>query len=447
VEKFIRQLPLVIAIILMISNCESANDPLGGNDGSSGGSGGWGSSGGSGSSTSGGSGQAGPGVQVSVTDPSDSVVVDLPQQIGGQWQNLKTRLSTVTKYDIYNRLTGYYQDMLKTANNRTAGMSNQTMQMGSMQQQGLLFQGGGAQPFQPINPMGQPYQQVNQGGQVNQAQVNYLQQAAQVAQMNQDQLNQYAQRLGQEVQALQAQNQQLQMQLQMGGASNESIGSMADHGGDFGNSHNEEEGETECAEDRQKLEEIAHALGVEVGADLVSIVEEKIGGAKESENSEEGKEWEEKYQELAALIPVEKGEAPEEALQRLFSQKKKSKRISQAEEPEEENDQDEDEERDANPAKRETQNAAEALTESPSIEEEKEPEEMEEHIFDLSIAPKSLTAVQEEQLQEWRARRGELMKMAGCALSETSAGLTTPQEWALLREAFDKLRRYAQCPE
>jgi len=488
VEKFIRQLPLVIAIILMISNCESANDQFGddGSDGnggfgsagggasssrgSSGGSGGnFGSGGGFGGNSGGGfggnsggaSGQSGPGVQVSVTDPSDSVVVDLPQQVGGAWNMAKTRLSTVTKYDIYTRLTSYYQDMVKTGNNQAAasiGQANQVaqqVQMGRMQQQGLMFQGGQGgmvQPFQqmnpinPMNPMGQSYQQFAPGGQTNPAQVNYLlQQQAQVANMNQANLQQYAQRLAQEIQALQVQNQQLQVQVQRDGASGESIGETAGSYGDFGGMG---ESEGDCAADREKLEAIAELLNAKVSDDLASLVEEKIGGEKESEDSDEGKTWEEKYQELASLVPAKRGETPEEALERLFPEAKKGKRVVQREEDkdedeDEEDGQDEDEESDERPVKRNVRKAGKESATSESIEEDLE--EIEEHVFDPSKAPKSLTNAQKAQLEEWKERRDELMKMGGCSLSEATAELTAPQQWELLKEAFEMLRQYAEC--
>jgi hypothetical protein len=457
VEKFIRQLPLVIAIILMISNCESANDPSGGNDGGNGGF--FGANDPSGGNASGG-GASGQGVQVSVTDPSDSVVVDLPQQIGGQWQTVKTRLSTVTKYDIFNRLTGYYQDMAKQTNNRVGGMANQAMQMGGMQQQGLLFQGGGAQPFQAmnpqimnpmgqqfqqVNPMGQQFQQINPMGpqfqQVNQGQINNLQQVAQIATMNQAQLMQYAQRLNQEIQALQMQNQQLKMQSQQQGEMGASHESMESMSGDFGANNGDEEahvteqGETECAEDRKKLEEIADVLDADVSQDLAKLIKEKIDKEKESESSQEN-EWEEKYQELTSLIPVEEGETPEEALQRFFSKKKKviRKPRSQISQPAED-------EGSARPANGKTI----AKGGNGSVPVEEEDEEQEEHTFDPRSAPKSLTQQEEKQLEEWKGRRDELMKMAGCPVPQVTAQLTEPQQWALLKSAFEKLRRYAQC--
>ena len=58
------------------------------------------------------------------SDPSDGIVVQLPQQSGGQWQMVSTKLGTVTKYDIYTRLSSYYADLSKTTNLQTQMMNN-----------------------------------------------------------------------------------------------------------------------------------------------------------------------------------------------------------------------------------------------------------------------------------------------------------------------------------
>lgn len=80
-----------------------------------------------GGSSSGGGDQGG-------SDPSDGITVSLPQKNGATWTMVQTRLSTVTKYDMYTRLTSYYTDLTKQT-----GLQTQVAQS----QLGGLGLGGG----------------------------------------------------------------------------------------------------------------------------------------------------------------------------------------------------------------------------------------------------------------------------------------------------------------
>ena len=440
-EKFIRQLPLVIAIILMISNCESANDSIDVNgdgssgsgsfsdsgDGSGGSGGGFGGGSDDGSNDGSGGGSTGgstggpnsnpssstttpaqtPPVAACVSDPSDSVSVQMPQQVAGQWQMSNVSLSTLTKYQIYQKLSAYYQDSGKV----TGAQAAQVMQMASMQQPGM-FPGGGMMGMMGGGMMGS------------------MAQMPQMAQMNQIQVQQYVQALMQQMQILQVQNQQLEMKVKAEQVST----TMSGDYGDFGSSDVEEDRDSSekygekghtTEEMHEKLEAIANMLGVPVTDDLAAIVEERLGSEKTEKSSEKGADetskWEEKYQDLAGLVPTENGETAEQALRRLF------------------------------PAQAKIHDDA-VLVQSSKKENEEELEgeagnEEEYYTFDPKTAPKSLTPAEEKQLETWKEERATLMDTAGCSLSEAVEQLTLPQQWALLKEAFARLHQHGECQQ
>ncbi len=494
VEKFIRQLPLVIAIILMISNCQSANDSYNGDDGS-GGFGGAGTGGGGGPAGSGGSmgfgggasagSQGGAGMPTGASDPSDGIVVQLPQQSGGQWQMVSTKLSTVTKYDIYTRLSSYYGDLSKTTNlqtqmiNNRAAMGSGMAPGGSMMQGGMMgggmmqnnVMGGG---MMQAGMMGGGYGGYPGGGypggrMMPQMMTPNVQatQMAQVAQMNAAQLQQRVQMLMQQLYMVQMQNQQLQAQGQAGGTGND--------GDDMDSSQNSNlggAGQTQsCQQAEAKLKEIATLLGVEEESDLATIIEERINKASEEKGTEEkeGSNWEEQYNTLADMIPKEEGETAEQALGRILegSQKvgtqrlRSSSRAGSRDVQDEETSGDDDDATDVAvndeaPVKYEVlredslgddlrTNTEEVEEDRTLDEEELEVKEIATHVFDPKAAPASLSAAQKAQLVAWREKRAELEKMSGCAPKEHS--FSDAQEWAFLKQAFEELQKFARCSE
>lgn len=506
VEKFIRQLPLVIAIILMISNCQSANDSYNGDDGS-GGFGGTGTGGGGGSAGSGGSmgfgggasagSQGGAGISTGASDPSDGIVVQLPQQSGGQWQMVSTKLSTVTKYDIYTRLSSYYGDLSKTTNLQTQMINNRaamgsgmapggSMMGGSMMPGGMMqnnMMGGG---MMQAGMMGGGYGDYPGGGypggrMMPQMMTPNVQatQMAQVAQMNAAQLQQRVQMLMQQLYMVQMQNQQLQAQGQAGGTGND--------GDDMDSSQNTNlgrAGQTQsCQQAEAKLKEIATLLGVEEESDLATIIEERINKASQEKGTEEkeGSNWEEQYNTLADMIPKEEGETAEQALERILegSQKvgtqrlRSSSRAGSRDIQDEETSGDDDDATDVAvndeaPAVRRSTRTVQPMEEDEILgedslgddlrtnteeveeertldEEELEVKEIATHVFDPKTAPPSLSVAQKAQLVTWREKRGELEKMSGCTSKEHS--FSEPQEWAFLKKAFEELQQFARCSE
>lgn len=499
VEKFIRQLPLVIAIILMISNCQSANDSYNGDDGS-GGFGGAGAGGGGGPAGSGGSmgfgggssagSQGGTGMSVGgASDPSDGIVVQLPQLSGGQWQMVSTKLSTVTKYDIYTRLSSYYGDLSKTTNLQTQMINNRaamgsgmapggSMMGGSMMPGGMMqnnMMGGG---MMQAGMMGGGYGGYPGGGMMPQMMTPNVQasQMAQAAQMNAAQLQQRVQMLMQQLYMVQMQNQQLQAQGQAGGTGND--------GDDMDSSQNSNlggAGQTQsCQQAEAKLKEIATLLGVEEESDLATIIEEKINKASEEKGTEEkeGSNWEEQYNTLADMIPKEEGETAEQALERILegSQKvgtqrlRSPSRVGSRDAQDEETSGDDDATdvavNDEAPVVRRSKGTVQPMEEDEVLgedslgddlrtnteeveeertldEEELEVKEIATHVFDPKTAPSSLSAAQKAQLVAWREKRAELEKMSGCTSKEHS--FSEPQEWAFLKQAFEELHRFARC--
>jgi len=421
VEKFIRQLPLVIAIILMISNCQSANDPSGGNGGDSsgyaGGQGGGGQGGGQGGQ---GSGSGGLILGGQGSDPSDSVTVDLPQQAGSSWSMVKTRLSTVTKYDIYTRLTSYNSDMLKQANAQAAmgvARNNQVMQMqvqqqmGRVQQQAMFSGAGGGQQLAQMN---------------------------QYAQMTQYQLQQQLQVMAQQMQGAQMQNQQLQMQNQRLQMQSQQMHAHLQAGGSYsdfmaaqgeseskedseGQEEKEKEEESSCKKEREKLKEIADVLGGNPTDDLVAVIEERLGKSREGGKGEE------------------EGQKP-----RASSRAPLGAKGSQARDAEDDGD---DKEDNFSKFKTSTKTKQDRVVAKGQEEGDEEGEAVEEHIFDPKTAPKSLEPAQLAQLKKWQECRAELMQKAGCSLSNDLATLSEPEKWALLKQAFEGLRGHVGCAE
>lgn len=443
-EKFIRQLPLVIAIILMISNCQSANDSYNGDDGSGGGSatgmnGGGGS--GYGSSDSSGSGgltggYMGPsaGMTSASSDPSDGVVVQLPQQISGQWQMVSTKLSTVTKYDIYTRLSSYYGDVSRSTNLQSQMITNRAaMTMGMMPSGGGMMVGGG---MSPMPSMMTPNVQAAQ--------------MAQAAQMSAVQLQQRVQMLMQQLYMVQMQNQQLQMQVQ----SDRSQGFGDDEDMDDGSDRVSLSKEEEKAQ--QALKEMATILGVEEGEDLPSVLEERL-----RKDPEDKGDWEEKYKDLADKIPTQRGETVEEALERLINASEQEERAVSGEEAEEA---EESVVASSAPVKRSLKSSAPRVLESEepvepaeigdaeALEEDgagdgdrehEETTEIERPVFVMKDAPSSLTETQKRQLLLWREKRQDLEKMAKCPHKDHA--FSEAEEWAFLKQAFAFLKRFAKC--
>ena len=492
VEKFIRQLPLVIAIILMISNCQSANDSYNGDDGS-GGFGGAGTGGGGGSAGSSGSmgfgggasagSQGGAGMPTGASDPSDGIVVQLPQQSGGQWQMVSTKLSTVTKYDIYTRLSSYYGDLSKTTNLQTQMINNRAATGSAMAPGGSMMQGGmmGGGMMQnnmmgggmvQAGMMGGGYGGYPGGGypggrMMPQMMTPNVQatQMAQAAQMNAAQLQQRVQMLMQQLYMVQMQNQQLQAQGQADGTGND--------GDDMDSSQNSNlggAGQTQsCQQAEAKLKEIATLLGVEEESDLATIIEERINKASQEKGTEEkeGSNWEEQYNTLADMIPKEEGETAEQALGRILegSQKvgtqrlRSSSRVGSGDVQYGETSGDDDDATDVaindQPMEEDEilgednlgddlrTNTEEVEEERTLDEEELEVKEIATHVFDPKTAPRSLSAAQKAQLVAWREKRAELEKMSGCAPKEHS--FSDAQEWAFLKQAFEELQRFARC--
>jgi hypothetical protein len=434
-EKFIRQLPLVIAIILMISNCQSANDSYDGGDGStdgisSSGGNGYGSSSIGGSSDGMSGGYMGPnaGMSSGASDPSDGVVVQLPQQISGQWQMVATKLSTVTKYDIYTRMNSYYGDVSKSTNLQSQMINNRAAMGTSM-----------------MTPMG--------GGMMNGGMPSMMTpsvqsaQMAQAAQMNSVQLQQRVQMLMQQLYMLQMQNQQLQMHIQSGRSGRVDDDDDDDQGSDrMMISKGDQKAE-------RQLKEIATLLGVDEDSDLANALEERLRQEPEEKATEGTDEWEKKYNDLVDRIPTKSGETPEEALERLIQSSREGQ-----ENPEEENEASEEETpsaQDSEIDREEDPRADDHLEDANSedmddandgteiAEEKTELREMKRSVFNPKNAPKSLTTTQKRQLSLWREKRTELEKLAKCPSKKHS--FSEPQEWAFLKKAFESLKKFAKC--
>ena len=460
-EKFIRQLPLVIAIILMISNCESANDQFGGGGGVGGfgdPNGGFGAAGGgyndASSAIGGQQGKVGP-------DPSDSVSVKMPQQQGDRWTNATVRLKTMTKLDIYQRLSSYYQDMLKQANNQAQSTMMRNSQQMSQQFQQMQMRTRGMPPMNQQSPA---------------------------------QLQQYAQALSQQVQYLQMTNKQLQMQIQSGGEDKddlddeerESRETKRDEDRDDGYGENKDDSKR-CREDQAMLKDIAEILDVNEDDDLAKVLEEKLD---EKGLPSGAKDWQSKYDKLAEQIPTHEGESPEEALERILSNQRdgndddrdedRGRGRDDDEEGEEgeegyEGDDEDDEESGVGAGPSAKKGAAKKARKKKSagaededdddeddedgisggslgdIEEEEDDGEMEEeealepHVFDPSKAPKSLKPGQKKQLQQWRKKHKELVQLSKCPHKTIPGHLTPAQEWSFLKHAFERLHEHAGC--
>lgn len=463
-EKFIRQLPLIIAIIITLNQCGGAGVSSN-QDGYGGGS-------------SVGTGSTSSYKRSAVVDPSDNLVVDMPERAGAEWAMVSKRLSSLNKYDIYNRLTSYYKALLQTQSRQAAERiqaANQTVQ------------------------------------QIRMAQPN-----AAITQMTQQQLQQRVMALTQNLQAAQAQNQQLQQQLMLRGANpeDEEGGFLGGRRGRrlIGDGDEEDTGRSRGTdEERRVLQDVREVLDVESNEEVLPTIRsmrEELEKEEEEERDHEGEdcsvykqeaaslqdkvqEWKAKYESLAEAIPNVSGGTPEQELQTLVRREAQAENVieqvrennvrratataagrwnvlrSTASLMANPNNAPVSRSKNSNWTK--LSNASKAVNRSGSgaVESQQDDQrEVEEQSLSqagggssdisqgfekaLSAAvvdvPSTLTNDQRAQLNRWRGLSQALKKNASCSIQST-AGMSDEQEWAFLKQAFTALKGRVSCPQ